>query len=65
MQLKRAGVQFAFTAINAFCNASLMVAGTVGITLNDGLPESCVIKGGAVQRKLNGFIIDGNGLTVD
>ncbi len=59
MPLKRAIQHVASAPEETAGDALLMIAGTVGITLDDGLPEPGVIKRGAIERELNGIIIDG------
>lgn len=65
MPLKRAVQHFASAPEDTAGDALLMIAGTVGITLDDGLPEPGVIKCGAIEGELNGIIIDGDGLAAN
>lgn len=63
--LKRAIKQFAFTAITTPAHALPVITRAMRITVHDSLPEPCVINGGAVQSKLDGVIINGNGCAIN
>jgi len=64
VSLERTIEEFTFTPVNTAAHASLMVARAVGIAVNDGLPETGIIKRGTVQGYLNRVIIHHDRLAI-